>query len=108
MEESTLASSSMAMHRREEVGAHAPVLLGERQAEQAHLPHLADGVERELVGAVPLLGVGGDLRFGELPDDLPERLVLTRQLEVHGDTSDRRPTMRLSERSRAAGQPSTT
>ena len=77
---STLASSSMATHSGGEVAAAAADRLGERDAEQSEVAHLAHGVERELVGPVPLLGVRLDLGGGELANDRAQRLVVLAEL----------------------------
>ena len=62
--------------QREVVAAHAAVLLGERQAEQPHLAHLADDVVGELVALVEVAdGRRHDL-LGELLDGLAQRLEL--------------------------------
>ena len=85
---STRPISSIARHRRGEAAlsaqAGAAVLLGGGEAEQAELAHLRDDVDREVVVAVPLGGVGGDLLLGEVADRPSELLVLGRQLEAHG------------------------
>ena len=56
--------------------ARAAVLLRGGEAEEAELAHLLHDVDREVVRAVPLRGVGGDLLLGELADGTPELLVL--------------------------------
>ena len=70
-----------AEHR--EVAAAAAVLLGERDAEQPEVAHAAHDVDREVVVAVPRLGVRRDLALGEVADDLAERVVLFGELHVH-------------------------
>jgi len=64
-----------------EVRAGAAVFLGERKTEQPELPHASHDVDREHVVPVPPLGVRGDLRLGELTDDLSQRLLLVAQFE---------------------------
>ncbi len=59
-----------------EVEAHAAVLLGDRDAEQAELLHLLDDRLGEQVLVVVVLGVGEDLLVGELMDHLGDRLLL--------------------------------
>src|SRR5205085_8959246 len=66
-----------------EIRALAAIGLRERDAEQPHLPHAPDDVERELPGAVELLRARGDDLVGELPDGGAELLLLRRQVEVH-------------------------
>ena len=68
----------------EEVGPLASVLLGERQAEQPHLAHLLDDVQRKLLAPVHLLGARGDDVFGELADGPAERLLFLGKVEIHG------------------------
>ncbi len=79
---------------REVVGATAAVFLGKREAEQPELAHRVDGVDRELVVAIPGLGVGSDLALGEIADDGPELLLLWRRIELHGHDRTRRSTVR--------------
>src|SRR5699024_2579976 len=64
----------------EVVAAHAAVLLGERQAEQAHLAHLLDDLVGEGVVAVVLVGDGVDDPVGEVADDLLQFAVLGGQI----------------------------
>ena len=77
-EESTRASSSRARHEREVVAAHAAVLLGEGQAEQAHPAHLAHDLVRERVLLVELADLRGDDVVRELLDRAAEFLVARR------------------------------
>ena len=58
-----------------QVEPHPPVLLGDRDAEQAELLHLLDDRLWELVLVVVVLGVGDDLLFGELAHHLGDRLL---------------------------------
>ena len=74
---STRASSSIATHSGGEVAASPTDRLGERDPEQSELAHLANGVERELVGAVPSGGVWLDLGGGELANERAQRLVVS-------------------------------
>ena len=66
-----------------EVGAAAAVLGRERQPEEAEVAHRGDGVDRELMGAIPGLDVRRDLGLGELAHHLAERFLLFAELEVH-------------------------
>ncbi len=59
-----------------EVEAHAAVLLGDRDPEQAELLHLLDDRLGERVLAVVVLGVREDLLVGELPHHLADRALL--------------------------------
>ncbi len=70
---------------RREVGTTAAVLGRKDQAEEAEVTHREHGVDRKLVRAIPGLDVRRDLGLGEVADDLPERLLLVAQLEVHGE-----------------------
>ena len=79
-----------------QVGAAAPVLLGEGDAEQAQVAHLAHGVDGERVVAVPRLGVRCDLALGEVANDLAERLLLRGELHVHPPEVTRRRSERAS------------
>ena len=83
---STRPSSSMATQSEVKSAARAAVLLGDDQAEQAQLAHRPHDLDRQVVVAVPLGDVRGNLSLGEVADDLAERLVLTGQLEHHGST----------------------
>ena len=65
--------------------AGAAVLLGRGEAEEPEPAHLLHHVHREVVVAVPLRGVRGDLGLGELADAAAELFVLSGQLERHGD-----------------------
>ena len=67
----------------------AAVLLGGGEAEEAHLPHLLDHVDREVVLPVPLRRVRRDLGLRELADAAAELLVLTGQVEAHDGTLTR-------------------
>ncbi len=80
---------------REEVGAAPPVFLGEGQPEQAELAHRPHGVDGKGVVAVPGLGVGCDLSFGEVAHDGTELLLFGRRVELHGDDGSRSGTVRL-------------
>ena len=71
-----------AQHR--EVAAAAAVLLGEGDAEQPEVAHAAHDVDREVVIAVPRLGVRRDLGLGEVTHDRAQRVVLLGELHVHG------------------------
>ena len=82
-EASTRAISSIARHRVSEAGPRAPVLLGEGEPEEAQVAHLPHHFDREVMVPVPLGGVRGDLRLGELPDHLAKRHVLRGRVEVH-------------------------
>ena len=84
IEWSTRASSSMAMQSVVRSPPAAAVLLGERDAEQPELAHGPHDVDREVVVAVPRLGVRARSRLGEVADDLAQRLVLLGELDVHG------------------------
>jgi hypothetical protein len=85
---------------RGEVGARPAVLLGEGQAEEPQIAHGPDRIEGEGGRAVPLLGVRGDLAFGEVAHHGPELLVLGGQLDGHrlmvrlptGEPVERGPT----------------
>ena len=59
-----------------QVEAHAAVLLGDRDPEQAELLHLLDDRLGELVLVVVLLGDGDDLVVDELAHHLGDRLLL--------------------------------
>ena len=63
-----------------QVEAHAAVLLGDRDPEQAELLHLLDDRLGELVLVVVLLGVGDDLLVDELADHLGDRLLVVGHL----------------------------
>ena len=52
-----------------EVAATTADRFGKRDPEQPELAHLAHDVDRELVGAIPLLGVRFDLGVGELANE---------------------------------------
>ena len=52
--------------QREVVTALAAVFLGERQTEEAHLPHLGHHVERKRVRAIGLVGLRSDDLVGEV------------------------------------------
>ena len=65
-----------------EVAPAAADRLGERDAEQAQLPHRQHRVDRERVGAIPLLGVRLDLGSGEVTHQRAQRVVLAAQLWV--------------------------
>ncbi len=80
---STRPISSIATQRLVKSPPAAAVLLRGGQPEQAELTESRHDLDREVVLAVPAGGVRGDLRLGELADDLAERLVLVGQLEVH-------------------------
>ena len=70
--------------QRGEVAVAAAPLGREDQAEQAELAHRLHGLERETCArASHSGGVRGDLALGEVADDLAERLVFRRQVEVH-------------------------
>ena len=56
---------------------------GKRDPEQPELTHLANGVDGELVSAIPLRGVRLDLRVGELTNQRAQRVVLVGELWVH-------------------------
>ena len=71
-----------AQHR--EIAAAAAVLLGERDPEQPEVAHAPNHVHREVVVAVPGLGVRRDLALGELAHHPTKRLVLLGELDVHG------------------------
>ena len=65
--------------------ARTPELFRRGEAEQPELAHLLHGVDGEVVVLVPLRGVRRDLGLRELAHALPERLVLSSQLErCHG------------------------
>ncbi len=70
---------------RGEVRTASSVLVREGQAEEAEVTHGGDGVDGELVRAIPSLDMRGDLGLGEVADDLPEGLLLIAQLEVHDE-----------------------
>src|SRR6202008_2495865 len=81
--------------------ASAAVLLRGREAHQPEAAHLLHDVGREVVVLVPLRGVRGDLRLGELADAAAELLVLARHLERHGamltaEVNDRYPSPAVS------------
>ena len=61
----------------------AAELLRSGEAHQAERAHLLHDVGREVVVAVPLRGVRGDLGLGEVADAATELLVLGGQLEGH-------------------------
>ena len=61
------------------------MLLGQRSGEEAELGELADDRPVDRLGAVPLGGVGRDLRVAELARGLPDQLLLVREREVHAD-----------------------
>ena len=64
----------------EVVAAHAAVLLGERQPEQAELAHLGHDVVRELAAFVVAADDRRDDVAGELGDGVPQVLLLRREL----------------------------
>ena len=59
-----------------QVQPHPPVLLGDRDPEQAQLLHLLHDRVGEAVLVVVVLGVGDDLLVGELADHLADRALL--------------------------------
>ena len=63
----------------EVVAAHAAALLGERQAEQAHLGHPGHHFVGEGVLGVVLCGHRRDHALGEVADRLGQLLVLVRE-----------------------------
>src|SRR6185437_16914344 len=67
----------------EVVPAHAAVLLGDRQAEQAHRAHLGHDLVRELAPLVEFADDRGDLLAGELLDGGAQRRLLLGQRQVH-------------------------
>ena len=72
-------------HRvRRQVQAHAAVLLGDRDAEEAELLHLLDDRLRVLVRGVVVLGLGDDLLVDELADHLDDGLLLVGLLVERG------------------------
>ena len=71
----------------EVVPAHAAVLLGDRQAEQAHRAHLGHDLVGELGALVELADDRGDLLAGKVLDGGAQRLVLLGQREVHNSCS---------------------
>ncbi len=69
--------------QRQEIGAGATCLFGERQAEQAELAHLADDVVAELVVAVELHSRRHDHLAREVPARVADRLLLRGQFKIH-------------------------
>ena len=67
-----------------QIQAHAAVLLGDRDAEQAELLHLLDDRLGELVLVVEVLGVRQNLLVGELMHHLGDGLLLVGHLGVLG------------------------
>ena len=61
--------------------AGAAVLLADDEAEQAKFAHLWHQFGREVVVAIPLRDVRGDLVLGEVSDESAEVLVVLGQLE---------------------------
>src|SRR5690606_1195901 len=61
----------------------AAVLLRYLDAHEAHLPHLADGLHRELAGLVELSGDRRNALLRELARRLADHLMLVAEREVH-------------------------
>ena len=78
---STRPSSSIATHSEAKSPLAAAPLLGEDEAEQPELAHRRDDVDGEVVVAVPLRGVRGDLGLGEVAHRRP------RNISCSGDNS---------------------
>ena len=76
---------------REVVAAHAAVLFGERQAEQAELAHPGHDVVGELAALVVAADDRRDHLAGELGDGVPQVLLLRRELVTDHDTTFARP-----------------
>ncbi len=72
---------------REVVAAHAAVLLGERQAEQAELAHPGHDVVGELAALVVAADDRRDHVAGELGDGVPQVLLLRRELVTDHEPS---------------------
>ena len=60
-----------------------PYSSGNRHPQQPQLGELGDDLVREAVLAVELLGDRRHLLHRELPDGVPEQLVLRREVEIH-------------------------
>ena len=69
--------------QREVVAALAAEFLGERQAEQAELPHLRDDIERKGLGAVGFVRTRRDDLVGEFADEVGELLLVVGEVVVH-------------------------
>ena len=67
--------------QRHEVAAAAAPFLGEHEPEQSEFAHLVDDVDGEVVLAVPLGRVRGDLLRGEVAHDAAELLVVLGDLK---------------------------
>ena len=67
----------------ERVHAGAALVLGDRDAEPAHLAEPPDDLDRELVLALVLLDDRRDLLLHEVADRRPEQLVLRGEVQVH-------------------------
>ena len=69
--------------QREVVAALAAEFLGERQSEQAELPHLRDDIERKGLGAVGFVRTRRDDLVGEFADEVGELLLVVGEVVVH-------------------------
>ena len=69
---------------RRHVHSGPSVRLGDADPEEPHLRELGNELAGKLLGAVPGLGVRGDLGPGEFADALSKEGVLLGELEVHG------------------------
>src|SRR5580692_7238059 len=65
------------------IRARATRLLGVGHAHEVHLSQLRQELEGETVVTVDLSRDRRDLGLGELPDGIPDKLLLIGQLEVH-------------------------
>ena len=78
----------------ERVHAGAALVLGDRDAEPAHLAQPADDLDREAVLSLVLLDDRRDLVLHEVADRRPEQLVLRREVQVHRPEPTSRPRAR--------------
>ena len=74
---------------RQEVRPRAAVLLGHADTHEPELGELRVEIVGKPVLTIPLAGVRGDLRLGEVPGQRPDRLLIVRKLEVHGSDPTR-------------------
>ena len=84
IEWSTRASSSIAMHSIVRSPPPPPYSSGNGMPNSPRSPIAAHDVDREVVVAVPRLGVRRDLALGEVAHHPAQRLVLLGELHVHG------------------------
>ena len=76
----------MATHTEVKSAPLPPYSSGTASPNRPELAHRVDDVDREVVVAVPLRHVRGDLGLGEIAYDLAEGLVVGGQLEHHSLT----------------------